>query len=235
MEVRNIFNNFWLNTKSCISELKLGIYYRMWKKRIYKYGGYQRGSKIMILDAGCGCGHFLKWLERYFPYAAIYGIDLDEQKLTIASQRLKITKLINQDVHNLPFKDETFEIVSALQILEHLEEPEIFLREVNRILKNNGLLIIATPNPSGIAVKLLKEKWHGYNTEHISLKPPDEWKIILKNLGFNILEDGTKAITGFKFLRTLPLSLINWIPMAIFGFFHWYKGESYMAIARKIL
>ncbi len=54
------------------------------------------------------------------------------------------------------------------------------------------------------------------------------------NYGFQIFDDGTTGLTGFRILQKLPFAFINWIPMAIFGYFPWYKGESYMAVARRI-
>ena len=101
-------------------------------------------------------------------------------------------------------------------------------------MKKEGLLIISTPNPNGIPARVLKNKWQGFRFDHISLKTPEQWRDILLNSGFLILDDGTTLLTGFKILQKLPFALINWIPMAIFGYFPWYKGESYMVIAKKI-
>ena len=56
---------------------------------------------------------------------------------------------------------------------------------------------------------------------------------LIQNIGFQILEDRTSGLTGFKILQKFPLSLIYWIPMAIFGYFPWYKEEDYMVIASK--
>jgi SAM-dependent methyltransferase len=123
--------------------------------------------------------------------------------------------------------------VAALQVVEHLERPQAFFEEAHRVLKHGGLLIIATPNPEGIPAKMLGKKWQGFRYDHISLKTPSEWRDLLKEVGFTILNDGTTGLTGFKVLQILPFALINWIPMAIFGFFPWYKGESYMAVFRK--
>jgi len=94
-------------------------------------------------------------------------------------------------------------------------------------------LLIATPNPSGISPRILGKKWQGYRYDHISLKTPSEWRGIIENSGFQIIKDGTTGLTGFRILQKVPFALINWIPMAIFGLFPWYKGESYMAIVRK--
>ena len=189
MEIKNI--------KEKLQLVKLNFYYRMWKTRLFKYGGYNRNTNLKILDIGCGEGYFLKCLEEWFPDAELFGVDIFDEKLKSAIKILKRAKLSKHDAQQLPFPDRSFEIVSALQVLEHLKTPEMFFKEANRILKNKSFLIIATPNPNGIAAKILRNKWHGYTEEYISLKTPQELQIIIKNSGFKILEDGTTGITGF--------------------------------------
>lgn len=190
-------------------------------------------SKFRLLEVGCGAGYFLRCIERWFPQCEAFGIDIDQDLIEYARKYLCKTKLIKHDGHKLPFEDKSFDVVCALQVIEHLEKPESFFEEANRVLRNEGHLIISTPNPTGIPAKVLKNKWQGYRYDHISLKTPQQWRDILLNSGFQLLDDGTTLLTGFKILQYLPFALINWIPMAIFGYFPWYKGESYMAIARK--
>ena len=69
--------------------VKLRFYYRMWKTRLSKYGGYDKRSALRILDVGCGKGYFLKCLEKWFPFAELYGIDISKDKLKYASEMLK--------------------------------------------------------------------------------------------------------------------------------------------------
>lgn len=219
--------------KNCFSIVKTGVAYQVWKRKLRKYGRFYKNSNFKILEVGCGPGYFLRCVEKWFPKSEIYGIDIDKSLLEFAATHAKRTKLITHDGQSLPFPDNTFDIVCSLQVVEHLERPESFFAEANRVLKANGFLIITTPNPEGIPAKVLGNKWHGYRYDHISLKTPEEWRKIIRNSGFQILDDGTTGLTGFKVLQKLPFALINWLPMAIFGFFPWYKGESYMMIARK--
>ncbi len=216
-------------------KIKISIAYRVWKRKLKKYGGFDKSSNFKVIEVGCGPGYFLRCVERWFPKSEIYGLDIDESVIEFASKSVKKTKLISHDGQILPFPDNTFNVVCALQVVEHLEKPESFFTEANRVLKDKGILIIATPNPEGVPAKMLKDKWQGFRYDHISLKTPREWRRVITNSRFQILEDGTTGLTGFKILQKLPFALINWIPMAIFGYFPWYRGESYMAIARKKL
>lgn len=141
---------------------------------------------------------------------------------------------IRQSAYNLSFPDGVFDVICAIQVVEHLKNPDAFFSQAYRVLKHNGLLLLATSNPSGVSARILKDKWRGYREDHISLKKPQEWKRLLQNSRFHVLEDGTTGLTGFKIFQNLPFGLINWIPMALFGYSPWYKGDSYMMVARLL-
>lgn len=220
--------------KNYISILKTNVAYRVWKRKFKKYGSFKKKNSFRIIEVGCGPGYFLRCAEKWFPAAEIYGLDIDSSLISFASRQVQRTRLIHHDGHELPFESNTFDIVCSFQVIEHLKEPAAFFGEAKRILTDKGLLLISTPNPAGIPAKVLKGRWQGNRFDHISLKTPKEWKRIMLSCGFQILDDGTTLLTGFKLLQKIPLALINWIPMALFGYFRWYKGESYMAVARKI-
>jgi SAM-dependent methyltransferase len=202
-------------------------------KKLQKYGQYLKESNFNILEVGCGAGYFLQCVEDWYPEAKILAGDFDRALIQFAKKHTKRAILLQLDAHKLPFENKCFDVIVSLQVIEHLKRPEKFLEEVNYCLKEKGLFLFATPNPSGIPAKLLGKKWQGYRCDHISLRTPPEWRELFNKLGFEILEDGTTGLTGFKILQKFPFVLINWIPMAIFGFFPWQKGESYMAVARK--
>ncbi len=219
--------------RDIVSELKMSVAYRVWKRKLVRYGGVNKNSNFKLLEVGHGAGYFLRCMEKWFPESEIYGLDIDRSFSEFAALHLKKARLITHDGQMLPFSDDSFDIVCSLQVIEHLERPESFFAEANRVLKERGFLIIATPNPMGIPASVLGNKWQGYRYDHISLKTPRQWMEIIQNSGFHILEDGTTGLTGFKIFQKLPFALINWIPMAFWGFFPWYKGESYMVMARK--
>lgn len=216
------------------SEFKTRIAYRVWGRKIRRYGGFRKTSSFKILEVGCGPGYFLRYIERRFPACKIYGLDVNEALLDFAGKHINKARLFLYDGQQLPFHKDTFDVVCAIQVVEHIEDPTNFFMEAKGVLKIGGLLAIATPNPKGIPARMLKDKWPGYRFDHISLKIPQQWRRIMEDCGFQILDDGTTGLTGFRVLQKLPFALVNWIPMAIFGYFPWYKGESYMAVARNI-
>jgi len=101
------------------------------------------------LDVGCGAGQFLVELaERGFEVA---GVDLAEGMVEAASARLGTLGLESDvrvaNVERLPFDDGSFDIVTALGLIEYLPDPTQALREFERVLAPGGHLIVTAPNP----------------------------------------------------------------------------------------
>ena len=97
-----------------------------------------------LRDLGCGTGTFLGALGQG-GYTDLMGCDGHEFKGT---SRFKFVKA---DLNaKLPFKDAQFAIVTAIEVIEHLENPRHLVREIFRILKPGGLAIITTPNTESI-------------------------------------------------------------------------------------
>lgn len=101
-------------------------------------------SKNIILDAGCGSGDMGKVLIRKHN-AKVYGIDMNKVAIRQAKSFGVHAKLADLD-GKWPFTSKTFDFVIGAEIIEHVVNPDNFLREANRVLKNNGLVILTTPN-----------------------------------------------------------------------------------------
>jgi len=103
-----------------------------------------RGKRILELGTGGGFGaHHLAAHARN-----VISIDIDLEAIRTAAQTYSRPNLayLNADVTALPFADETFDSVIAYEIIEHLHNPEDMLRETRRVLRNQGLLYVSTPN-----------------------------------------------------------------------------------------
>lgn len=112
----------------------------------YDFASKYVTSKI-VLDDGCGTGYGSSFLLRTQPNQVI-GIDISVDAVRYATQRYKhpqLTFLIG-DGTNLPFVDRTFDIVVSSQVIEHVAEYEAYLSEITRVLKDDGSLLIGTPN-----------------------------------------------------------------------------------------
>lgn len=101
-----------------------------------------------ILDAGCGRGFYLYGINSYKFVKEIHGIDINEKYLKIAKninqdKRVKIKK---SNIYKLPYENNSFDLIICSEVLEHLKDDKKALKELHRVLKPNGKLIITVPN-----------------------------------------------------------------------------------------
>ena len=95
------------------------------------------------IDLGCGEGILLKLLEEKFKNIKTFGIDILPEVLEI--RKFLRAEIKIGDLRNTGFPDNFFDVVFCLDALEHFENLESPVREIKRMLKNNGLLIVSVP------------------------------------------------------------------------------------------
>jgi SAM-dependent methyltransferase len=99
-----------------------------------------RGGRA--LDFGCGTGAFLPHLERY---GAVSAVDGDEAAVAFCHQRGR-TEVVHVPADApLPFEDGTFQLVTAFDVLEHIEDDVTALVELRRVLAPGGVLLLSVP------------------------------------------------------------------------------------------
>lgn len=96
---------------------------------------------LHVLDAGCGAGNMMHHLSRH---GKVKGIDIDPRPVKQA--RLRGYDVCQADATQLlPFDDHTFDVITALDLLEHIDRDIAMLREAYRVLKPGGHIVITVP------------------------------------------------------------------------------------------
>jgi len=95
-----------------------------------------------ILDVGCASGWLLAQLKKLFPQTSCTGIDVYKDAIRLGRKKYKNLRLLPADAHKLPFKDGLYDVVVCNEVLEHVVNPLIVLREIKRVLKKNGTAIV---------------------------------------------------------------------------------------------
>jgi SAM-dependent methyltransferase len=102
------------------------------------------GRDLRILESGCGTGRWMAYFERLGHRA--FGIDDSPGPLRVAHRHKPTMRLTRGDVVQSPFLDESFDVVFSSYVAEHFEDgPVMLLRELHRVLKPNGLLLLIVP------------------------------------------------------------------------------------------
>ena len=102
-------------------------------------GGVSR--EMRVLDVGCGTGALLNELREKADY--VVGVDNSAEALDFCRLRGH-ENLVKADGASLPFRDEEFDIVTAIGVIEHISDDKRFLSELQRVLKKNGRLVLMT-------------------------------------------------------------------------------------------
>jgi ubiquinone/menaquinone biosynthesis C-methylase UbiE len=105
-----------------------------------------------ILDAGCGWGRIISGIKFFKPGSALVGVDANLVRLAAAKKTLadmgldeKVTLEVG-DVDNLGFADCTFDVVVCARLLQYVPNPESTIRELCRVLRPGGRLVLTIPN-----------------------------------------------------------------------------------------
>lgn len=113
---------------------------------------YPDKTRVKVVDIGCGPGHLTGQIKDLG--VDVEGADLSDNSLEILKKKsLKGKKVDLEDT--FPYKDSTFDVVVASEIIEHIIRTEFFLDELIRICKPGGILIITTPNVASLARRLM--------------------------------------------------------------------------------
>lgn len=104
-----------------------------------------------ILDIGCGNGKTLEYFND--PGVSLSGVDLHDS-LNVACKEDIDFHVVDLNFDPLPFENSSKDLVFALQVIEHLENPFYVMREVSRVLKDDGIFIFSVPNPYNLSSKL---------------------------------------------------------------------------------
>ncbi len=192
----------------------------------------------LLLDVGFGTGEFLKVAEREYH---AYGVEVSSYGIRMARARIH-ARLLCASAMALPFRRESFDVVTTLDLLEHLPDPGEAVVEVWRVLKRGGISLITTPNVDSVAIGWQKGEWCGYSDPtHVSLLPPEKWLTIIRNCGLipiDIFFTGLTSSPYFRHVPSLVQHLIFKIPVTLlFGLgvrFPRRFSDNVVIVARKV-
>ncbi len=150
------------------------------------------GCAIQILDAGCGPGNFVSRLK---SFGSVCGTDYSNEALLYCLRKHAIPAF-RSSLETISIKNESFDAVVSLEVLEHIENDQTVLREYYRLLKPGGVGLISVP-----AFQML---WG----------PHDEWFGHVRRYSRHELSEKIKA-SGFEIVRCDYFKCIFFLPMLI--------------------
>jgi len=138
-----------------------------------------RGAKV--LDIGCGDGSFISGAKDSFLCT---GIEISDYLASLARGRSGI-KVITGNFLNMEFKNEEYDGVTLISLLEHLDDPLHAMKKCFGFLRQGGLLLIKTVNYDCFNRKIIGSLWTGFRPpDHVVYFSPSNLKLLLEKVGF---------------------------------------------------
>ena len=163
--------------------------------------GLDINNSDSILDCGCGDGLYLKIIKE-LSVAAVSGFDLNSESLRLAQGYTKDMNvpLVQGRIGDLPYKDNSFGKIFSTEVLEHVEDDLGALKEILRILKPGGRLIITVPNHNYpffwdpvnwtlehcLGERIKSGFWAGIWNMHLRLYYREEIEALIRQAGFKV-------------------------------------------------
>ena len=142
-----------------IRKLEKGYRYHLLKDEASKVAKWSGKRSARVLDIGCGAGDRLD-VFRSMRFET-YGVETSDSA-DYAKERLKLN-VIKGDLFSARFPDDFFDLVTLYNVLEHTHDPVRICKEIQRILKKDGVLIIQVPNKDCLQFKIFKERWAAFD------------------------------------------------------------------------
>jgi len=134
-----------------------------------------------VLDIGCGLGFLLSGISNKWDK---YGIEISDYAAKHAAQYGKISNINIEDYSTSEIK---FDLIVIHHVIEHLNDPEIILQNIYKLLRKNGKLIISTPDFDCPSARRYKDRYRLlHDKTHVSLFSNDSMHRFLRYYGFHI-------------------------------------------------
>ena len=153
-----------------------------------------------FLDVGFGLGVHL-YMAQKLGYR-VYGTELDSDCINFVAPYLPNAQLFSGDLLSANYENNYFDLINICHVIEHLIDPNSYLLELNRIVKNEGLIIVSTPNIGALAYQLFRiVNFLGFKIplivdglEHTVIFNQKNLRTVIQNHGFVVVDQYTESV-----------------------------------------
>lgn len=201
-----------------LSLVKTKLESRFFKKIIQNH--FKHEKKIEVLDVGGGTGFICDVIRRNVNREIRFTIlDLDKAALEIAERNGYST--IHGSIEEVNIQSK-FDLIIALNLIEHVGNPSAVIRKFRSALRDNGIIVIKTPNTDSINYEIFKRLyWGGYHSpRHFVLFNERNFRTLVSDTGLSVFSlKYTQGAPQWTY-SILGAMKLNWFPgLSLHGFF----------------
>ena len=154
----------------------------------------KEGSGNSLLDIGCGTGAFINYMQ--LKGWNVQGLEPDSDARGIALERYGLKTEPPEKLFD--FKDAAFDVITLWHVLEHVHDFREYINQCKKILTDNGLLVIALPNPSGYDAVKWGADWAAWDVpRHLWHFSPESLHLLMDQYGFRSIGELPMPFDGF--------------------------------------
>lgn len=171
---------------------------------------------MRVLDVGCGLGGACRMLAEEFSCTTT-GIDLSNEYIRTATELSKLVKLsentdfVQGNALNLPFEDNTFDIVWTQHVQMNIPDKKMFYSEIKRVLRKGGKLLYYDIYSNGEDEVLYPMPWANISEQSFLFESKDMDQILVE-LGFSKVQATNQTQAGIEFFEVIDAKLKEFGP-----------------------
>jgi 2-polyprenyl-3-methyl-5-hydroxy-6-metoxy-1,4-benzoquinol methylase len=143
---------------------------------------FSAGNSPVVLDIGCAAGALLTALKN--RGWTVQGVEISgPQAAYCRKQGLKVSRVSLEESR---FSENSFDVIHASHVIEHMNNPSLFVREAYRILKPRGYFFVTTPNIAGFQAKFFGSRWRSAIFDHLYLFSIKTIRRLMEQTGFTV-------------------------------------------------
>lgn len=203
----------------------------VWQARMKKLIKQEKTeeSPKRFLDVGCSFGGFMQVASEmgYDPS----GIEVSDYAAEYARKRFGKQKIYSGSIEDMVLPENYFSIISLIEVIEHLYQPDKALQNLYRALQPGGVILIQTADMAGLQAKRLGPEYHYYLPGHLSYFNRFNLKQVMEKSGFH----KTKFVGGVEFGLLPKLKKSRYSFKKLSEYLKWFRISWYHYISKIVI
>lgn len=158
----------------------------------------------ILVDVGAGFGTFCEEIKKNGIFNRVIAVEPTPNLAETC--RKKGLEVIQKPIEEVSFENDTVNVITNFEVIEHLFSPKDFLLSCSSVLSKGGVLILTCPNVKGFDIAVLKESSDSVDPEHLNYFNLSSISQLLKNCGFEVIERLTPGQLDAELVRKKALN-----------------------------
>jgi 2-polyprenyl-3-methyl-5-hydroxy-6-metoxy-1,4-benzoquinol methylase len=186
------YNQIWGNDESVYRNLKKHLNLKLLKPAIDLVTNTitrERKKPIRLLDIGAATGMLMETAQELG--CKVYGVEIGEKSVETLKNKFGNDNIVDGYFEQIDFESlgmyNSFDIISMVDLLEHVRDPNRTLEQANLLLRDSGIVVCYIPNTASLAARILGRNWELYCSMHLYSFSKQNLKMLFNKHGFEII------------------------------------------------